>query len=93
MHFDQISCARLGATRKLKEKLNFSKNPSKSAIQVVGEQVAGVTNAPFNSFVLNCIGIGIGIVYSSLIEESSCQVEHHASPLSHSCWIGTSKRA
>ena len=32
VHFNQFWCARLGATRGLKEKLNFSKNPLKSAI-------------------------------------------------------------
>jgi hypothetical protein len=32
VHLYQFSCARLGATRKVKEKLNFSKNPLKSVI-------------------------------------------------------------
>jgi hypothetical protein len=32
VHLNQFSRARLGATRKLKETLDFSKNPLKSAI-------------------------------------------------------------
>jgi hypothetical protein len=74
VYLDQFSCARLRATRKLKEKLNFSKNPSKSAIQGMREQVQGSLIHHLNSylFLLNCIDIGNGIciMYSPLIEES-----------------------